>query len=136
MNLIEYVIVSMILMTLLVVLLLLVNTTILVNPADQLSSVAFTDIGNGVSTRIVGVYAIAPRDGRITTLFDIPDDVAGKEYRVFVGPGSDPSDQDITVSAGGYAASISLAGIGASRGVTGNTTGRGLNLITYDSGGV
>jgi hypothetical protein len=132
---IEYLMISGVLMVLLIVLLLLVYTNIMENPANRLAYVAFTDIGNGVSTRIVDIYAIAPRDGTITTKFDIPDDIAGKDYLVEIGPGAKPSDQDVMVSRGYLATHIALAGIGASRGVGGNTTGRGMNIISYDSEG-
>jgi hypothetical protein len=132
---IEYLMISGVLMALLIVMLLLVNTNIMENPANRLSYVAFTDIGNGVSTRIVDIYAIAPRDGTIATHFDIPDDIAGKDYFVEVGPGANPVDQDIMVSRGFLETHISLAGIGASRGVGGNTTGRGMNIINYNSEG-
>src|SRR5665647_885631 len=84
-NLIEYIMISGVLMGLLIVMLLLVNTNIMEDPANRLVYVAFTDIGNGVSTRIVDVYSIAPRDGSITTRFDIPDDIAGRDYSVEVG---------------------------------------------------
>jgi len=134
-NMIEYLMISGVLMALLIVMLLLVNTNIMENPANRLSYVAFTDIGNGVSTRIVDIYAIAPRDGTIATHFDIPDDIAGKDYFVEVGPGANPVDQDIMVSRGFLETHISLAGIGASRGVGGNTTGRGMNIINYNSEG-
>lgn len=134
-NLIEYIMVSGILMTLLVVMLLLVNSMFMETPADTLTYVAFTDIGNGVSTRIVDVYALAPSDGSITTNFDIPEDVAGKDYFVLIGQGDNPIDQDVEISRDFIDIHVSLAGIGASRGVAGNTTGRGLNRISYNSGG-
>jgi len=134
-NLIEYIMITGVLMALLIVLLLLVNTNIMEDPANRLAYVAFTDIGNGVSTRIVDVYAIAPRNGTIATRFDIPDDIAGKDYFVEVGPGANPVDQDIMVSRGFLETHVALAGIGASRGVGGNTTGRGMNTISYNSGG-
>jgi len=134
-NMIEYLMISGVIMGLLVVLLLLVNTNIMEDPANRLVYVAFTDIGNGVSTRMVDVYAIAPIEGNITTGFDIPDEIVGRSYFVEVGPGTNPVDQDITVSRGYLQASISLAGIGATRGVTGNTTGAGINRISYDSEG-
>jgi hypothetical protein len=132
---IEYIMITGVLMALLIVMLLLVNTNILEDPANRLAYVAFTDIGNGVSTRIVDVYAIAPRDGTITTRFDIPDDIAGKDYFVDVGPGANPVDQDIMVSRGFLKTHIALAGIGATRGVGGNTTGRGMNTISFNSEG-
>jgi hypothetical protein len=132
---IEYMMISGVLIALLIVLLLLVNTNIMENPANRLVYVAFTDIGNGVSTRIVDVYAIAPRNGTITTKFDIPDDIAGKDYFVEIGPGANPVDQDVMVSRGYLETHVALAGVGASRGVAGNTTGRGMNIISYDSEG-
>jgi len=132
---IEYVMISGVCTGLLIVMLLLVNTYILQNPADELSYVAFTDIGNGVSTRIVDVYALAPVDGSITTKIDLPTDIADKNYFIDIEPGTDPIDQDVRVSRGYIKTDISLAGIGASRGVSGNTTGSGLKRISYDSGG-
>jgi hypothetical protein len=127
--------VSGVLMGLLIVMLLLVNTNIMEDPANRLAYVAFTDIGNGVSTRIVDVYAIAPRDGIITTRFDIPDEIAGRDYFIEVGPGADPVDQDVMVSRGYLETHIALAGVGATRGVAGNTTGKGMNKISYNSSG-
>ncbi len=132
---IEYLLISGVIMGLLVVLLLLVNTNIMEDPANRLVYVAFTDIGNGVSTRMVDVYAIAPNEGNMTTHFDIPDEIVGRSYFVEVGPGANPVDQDVIVSRGYLQARISLAGIGATRGVAGNTTGAGINRISYDSGG-
>ena len=134
-NLIEYVMISGVLMFLMVVMMLMVNTNIMEGPADQVSSAAFTDIGNGISTRIVDVYVTAPYNGTISTIFDIPDDVAGKDYFVEIGQGIKPTNQDVTVWRGYLSSTVSLAGIGATRGVMGNTTGRGINKISYDSGG-
>lgn len=133
---IEYVIISGVLLCLFVVVLLLVNANIMQKPAETLEYSAFTDIGNGVSTRIVDVYSIAPVNGTITTSFDIPDDVAGHDYYVEIGEGADLVDQDVSVYRGSIMSTISLAGIGATRPVTGKTTGQGMNRIRYDSKGV
>ena len=135
-NLIEYVMISGVLMFLMVVMMLMVNTNIMEGPADQVSSAAFTDIANGVSVRIVDVYVTAPYNGTISTFIDLPPDVAGKDYFVEIGPGIQPSDQNVKVWRGYLSNSVSLAGIGATRNVTGNTTGRGINRISYDSRGV
>ena len=136
-NMIEYLMISGVIMGLLIVMLLLVNTNIMENPANRLVYVAFTDIGNGVSTRIVDVYAIAPANGTVTTKFDIPDEIVGKDYFVEVVPGAQPFDQDIIVSRGYLKSQTSLAGIGASlKGTaTGNTTSAGMNTISYSSEG-
>jgi hypothetical protein len=139
-TLIEYVMVSGICMFLMVILMLLVNAHMMEGPANTLSYVAFTDIGNGISTRIVDVYALAPADGSISTNFDIPNDIASKDYYVRVGIQANPfngnvRDQYIAVSRDFIESKVALAGIGASKGVMGNTTGTGLNKISYSSGG-
>ena len=127
--------ISGVIMVLLVVMLLLVNTNIMENPANRLVYVAFTDIGNGVSTRMVDVYAIAPVNGTISTNFDIPDEIVGKSYFVDIRPGL--SGEDIIVYRGSLDSRISLAGIGATHkgSAGGNTTGAGMNIISYNSEG-
>lgn len=139
-NLIEYLMVTGVIMALLIVMLLLVNTNIMEDPANRLAYVAFTDIGNGVSTRMIDVYAISPEDGTIFTRFDIPDDIVGREYSVDVGTQKNPvnffmNDQYVRVSRGSLSTDVFLSGIGATRNVSGSTTGRGLNTICYNSSG-
>jgi hypothetical protein len=139
-TLIEYVMVSGVCVLLMVVLMFLVNANMMEGPANRLSYVAFTDIGNGLSTRIVDVYALAPADGHLSTNFDIPDDIASRDYFVQVGTEANPfnptvHDQYILVSRNSLVSKVALAGVGSSRGVTGNTTGRGINKISYSSGG-
>lgn len=134
-TLIEYVIISGILLLLFVVVILQVNANLMQGPAETLEYHAFTDIGNGVSTRMVDVYSIAPTNGTLSTAFDIPDDVGGQDYTVEVYTGATASDQYIMVYRGTIASNISLAGISSTRNVTGNTTGRGMNIISYDSSG-
>jgi hypothetical protein len=108
-------------------------------PEYSVTSSEFTDIGNGISTRIVEIYTIAPATGNISSSYQIPDDIIGQGYSVTIGsdPGSQ-SSQVVTVSRGAIISNISIAGISSSsQGVaTGNTTGSGINRISYDSGGV
>jgi hypothetical protein len=134
---IEYIMISAVLMTMFVVMLFLVNANFMEGPANAITYSAFTDIGNGVSTRIVDTYAIAPANGNITSRFDIPDDIAGQNYVVEIGnlAGSDPTAQTVTVWKGGISTSVGIAGIGSTRRAGGNTTGAGMNRIRYDSGG-
>jgi hypothetical protein len=140
-NLIEYIMVTAVIMGLFIVMLLLVNTNIMEDPANRLVYVAFTDIGNGVATRMIDVYAISPMDGTVFTKFDIPDDIAGKDYFVEVGTRQNKislvmNDQYIRVSRGFLTTDIALSGIGATRNASGSTTGRGMNTICYNSSGV
>ena len=133
--LIEYVMITTIVVILFVVVLLEVNANFMEGPAETLQFNAFTDIGNGVSTRIVDVYSIAPATGNITTKFNLPGDVAGQNYFVEIYTGATEADQGVIVSEGNIFSNISIAGISSTRNVTGNTTGEGLNQISYDSEG-
>lgn len=139
-NMIEYLMVTAVIMVLFIVMLQLVNTNIMENPANRVVYVAFTDIGNGVSTRMVDVYSISPRDGTVFTKFDIPDEIVGKDYSVDVGTRQNPdsdefNDQYIRISRNYIITDIALAGIGISRNAGGSTTGRGMNTICYNSSG-
>lgn len=147
-NLLEYIFISGTLLLLLVVLMFLVNAVFMEGPANTLSYHAYTDIGNGVSTRIVDLYIIAPYQGTIDTKFDIPDDVAQRDYFVeAIGKGSNTliavtngasqcSCIESCTCKGGIYSLTSIAGIGGTKGVVGNTTGRGWNRIFYNSEGV
>jgi hypothetical protein len=140
---VEYIIISGILLLLLVIVVPLVTSVFIDQPTNQLLTYAFTDIGNGVSTRIVDLYAVVPfyNTATITTEFNIPDEVAGRDYRVEIvpGPPSRPYDSQILISSGNYQSEIALAGIGATVFGTaeGNTTASGVNEIYYhyESGG-
>jgi len=137
-HLIEYIIITAILLMFLVITIPMVNMTFIERPTSFLTYHAYTDIGNGVSTRIIDLYAIIPygNNATITTKFDIPDDVAGRDYWVEIAPGPPerPYDNRIIID-GGYAvkSTVSLAGIGET--VFGRTGGRttasGLNNIEF-----
>jgi len=136
----EYIFISGVLMILMVITVLTLTSGIIERPVDQLSEYAFIDIGNGISTRIVDLYVIAPvtgiryfDQGNIETRFDIPDEAAGKEY--FVTVSSETSGDQVVVSRGSIERRVPLAGIGTTLGVGGSTTGHGLNTIIYNSSG-
>lgn len=135
-NLVEYISITGILLLLLVVVLFTVNSVFMQGPSDTLRYYAFTDIGNGMSVRIVDLYVIAPDTGTISTRFILPSDVAGQDYFVRAKITPDGKDQTIIVERGDVNAEINIAGIGATKGVTGNTTSNGWNMITYNSQGV
>ena len=133
---VEYLMITAILMTLLIVTMLVLNTVMLQEPSDRLNYYAFTDISNGISTRIVDVYMIAPTDGNLVTKIDIPDDVAGRSYFVDITPrftSMVDSTDEVIVSRDSVDYHTSLAGIGETLGVVGNTTGGGFNRIRYSS---
>ena len=136
-TLVEYILISGVLIGLFMVVLLLTNTHFMEMPAKTITYSAYTDISNGVSTRIVDIYAIAPDNGDITSRFDIPDEVAGRGYLVEVGNlySDDLSAQTVRISGNSVIANVAIAGIGSTRRAGGNTTGSGMNRISYNSGG-
>lgn len=133
-NMIEYIIISGMLMLLMIITTLALTSVVIDRPIDQLSEYAFIDIGNGISTRIVDLYVIAPvvpNQGNVTTQFDIPDDVVGREYFVTVQSG--PTGDQIVVYREDIQRKVSLAGIGTTLGVAGSTSGHGMNIIQFES---
>jgi len=134
-NLVEYISITGILLLLLVVVLFTVNSVFMQGPGDTLRYYAFTDIGNGMSVRIVDLYVIAPFNGTISTRFILPQDVAGQDYFVSAKVTPEGKNQSIVVERNDVSAEIFIAGIGATKGVTGNTTSSGWNRITYNSAG-
>ena len=132
-DLVEYFLISGMLMLIIIITVLTITPVAIYQPTDQLSEYAFIDIGNGISTRIVDVYVIAPEEGNIITKFDIPDDIVGREYGVLIETGE--SGDLVSVSYSNIRREVPLAGIGETLGVEGNTTGHGLNEILYNSTG-
>jgi hypothetical protein len=129
-RLMEYLILTGLLLFLMIMMMFTVNAAFMEGPANNLRHHAYVDIGNGISTRIVDLYVVAPDNGTIATKFDIPDDVAGQDY--FVTVGMSGASQEIRVQGGSIQSRVAIAGIGATKGVTGNTTGAGWNMIQYD----
>jgi hypothetical protein len=135
-TLIEYLMITSILITLMIITMLVLNTVMMQEPSDRLNYYAFTDISNGVSTRIVDVYMLAPFPGSLSTKINLPDDVAGKSYYVEIAPrriNLENSTDEVIVSRNSVNYHASLAGIGSTLGVVGNTTGGGFNRIRFNS---
>ncbi len=132
----EYLTITSVLVVMFVIMMFVVNAGLIEGPANTLKYHSYVDIGNGVSVRMVDLYAIAPGDGTIRTSFDLPDEVAGEDYEVIVSLEGLEESQFITVTDGSVMAKVAISGIGATRGVTGRTTGSGFNMISYNSSGV
>jgi hypothetical protein len=132
---VEYIIITAILMIALVILMLSMNAVFMEQPRDAVSYHAFVDIGNGVSTRIVDLFVVAPK---ISAKSKLPAQAGLSEYNVEITPplASVPGSEKIIVSRGLVKSTSSIAGIGATLGVGGNTTGGGVNVICYDSSGL
>jgi len=137
-HLVEYIIITGTVVLLFIITISMTNETFIERPTNYLTGYAYTDIGNGVSTRIVDLFTIIPyyNNATITTRFDIPDDVAGRDYWVEIvpGPPGEESDRIVRISGGsGISSTISLSGIGETvfGRSEGRTTASGLNYIEY-----
>ncbi len=146
-NLLANIMINGVLIVMFVVVLLATNFVFIEGPSDNLKYHHYIDIGNGVSTRIVDLYILAPKDehGRragnvqIESIFDLPYDVGGKDYWVMLNPVKTGKSQQIIVTDGSQssnvASNIAIAGIGETMPVMGNTSGSNLNRIIYNSSG-
>jgi len=139
-SLIEYLQISSILVLFIVIIVLSVYPVFIENPLYTLTHHSYIDIGNGVSTRIVDLYIISPyvqnKEGLVVTNFDIPNDIAGRNYFVDINPsGGNPGDDKIVVSGDMLEIDIPIPGIGSTLGLKGTTTGTGVNNICYNSTG-
>jgi hypothetical protein len=132
---IEYVMITAVVMTLFIVMLLQVHSNFVETPVNTLTYSAFTDIGNGLSTRIVDVYSIAPETGNISSKFDLPDEIGDRGYAVEIN--RDEMGQTVDISRDYIVSHVAMAGIGSSMHgkAGGNTTGSGVNNVRYDSEG-
>lgn len=130
-SMLEYIMISSVLMLLMVIMALTLTNSIILPPINHLTEYSFIDIGNGVSTRIVDLYVLAPGNGNITTLYDIPDDIAGREYFVILG--TTAAGDQVSVYRDDIRRNVSLAGIGSTLKTGGMTAGHGMNRITYRS---
>lgn len=139
-SLIEYISITGILLVFIVIILLTVYPVFIENPMYELTSSAYLDIGNGVSTRMVDLYVISPYvqnlEGLVVSDFDIPDDVAGRGYIVTIDPGTGEAGSDEIIISGDILESrVPLAGIGSTLALTGETSSAGSNVICYNSTG-
>ena len=143
-HLIEYLIISGVLILLMIILTLSTIPVFITGPMNQLDYYAYNDIGNGVSTRIVDLYTIIPEqnlgdyntryyyvDVHVFSNFDIPDDIAGRGYFVEVVEGGTRSGS-LIITGDTQTTQISLSGIGETIGVIGRTSSSGLNQISYN----
>jgi hypothetical protein len=129
-HLISYIVFSAILVTFTVLIMLTIPSLITKSPSDQLISNAFTDIGNGISTRIVDVHSIRPSTGDISSKIDFPREIINRNFRIqILGGGS-----DIKLSQGSISTFTPLPGISlGGEGITGDIASNSLRKITYIS---
>ncbi|HMK46671.1 MAG TPA: hypothetical protein VK436_08600 [Methanocella sp.] len=105
-------------------------------PTDAVSRIQFTDVGNDVSAKILDTYLIAPEMGHVSTLFEIPDTVAGKDYMLDVRSSQNGQDKEVVVY-GDYTTvntTVTINGVNSTIPINGNTSSMyPIHRIWYDS---
>ncbi len=139
-SLIEYILITSILLLFIVITLLSVYPVFIERPLYTLTHHSYIDVGNGVSTRMVDLYVISPyvqnKEGLVVTDFDIPDDIAGRGYIVEIMTEEEGTGNDKIIISGDLLQSeIPIPGIGSTLGLKGRTSSSGLNIICYNSTG-
>jgi len=119
-NLLANIMITSVLMILFVAVILTTNVVFIEGPSDNLKYHHYIDIGNGVSTRIVDLYIIAPKDEH------------GRRTGNMLNPVKTGTSQQIIVTDGSLssnvASNIAIAGIGETLPVMGNTSGNNLKV--------
>ena len=112
------------------------NGMFIEGPRKTVCTVQFADIGNDITTRIVDTYLIAPKEGNISTAFDMPMTVAGKWYMVDINSSPNGWDKEVIVySTYGYSRmKVTLNGVNSTIPISGSTSSQNpAHKISYDS---
>jgi hypothetical protein len=132
----EYIITFTIAFIIFMFMLLMFNGLFIDGPQKTVSACQFTDIGNDVTAQIVDTYLIAPKSGNISTVFEIPDTVAGKPYTLNIQTSSNGWDKEIMVLSptNGVSIKTTLNGVNMTVPLSGSTSSQNsVHRIKYDS---
>jgi hypothetical protein len=105
-------------------------------PSKIVSRNQFMDIGNDVDAKLIDTYLVAPRNGTISTTFDIPADVAGHGYVVQISDAPN-QDKEVYVYSDHYkeiSVKLTLNGVNSTIPIIGNTSSHNaVHTISYKS---
>lgn len=105
-------------------------------PTDTVSRIQFTDVGNDVTAKILDTYLLAPDTGNVSTSFEIPDSVAGRDYALDVRSSPNGWDKEVLVYSQSTAvnATVTINGVSSTIPINGSTSsGQSTHRIKYDS---
>jgi hypothetical protein len=105
-------------------------------PERTVSTVQFADVGNDVTAKILDTYLIAPSSGNVSTVFDMPQTAAGKDYMLDIRTSANGWDKEIVV----YSTytdlnlSVTLNGVNSTIPIVGSTSSLSdSHRVRYDS---
>lgn len=94
-------------------------------PSKTVTKNQFMDVGNDLDTKLIDTYLVAPRDGMISTTFDMPYEIAGYGYKAQISNSPNGDDKEVTVSSDQYtdvSAKLTLNGVNSTIPITGDTS--------------
>jgi hypothetical protein len=105
-------------------------------PERTVSAIQFADVGNDVTAKILDTYLIAPATGNVSTVFDMPETAAGKDYMLEIRTSANGWDKEIIVHSP-YTQlnmSVTLNGVNSTIPIEGNTSSLSPgHVVRYDS---
>lgn len=134
--LIEYMMAFMISFLVFSMILAMFNGTFIQRPTDAVSSIQFTDVGNDVTAKILDTYLIAPDTGNVSTSFEIPNDIAGKDYSLDICTSQNGWDKEVLVysSHTNVNATVTINGVNSTIPINGSTSSSfSTHRVKYDS---
>ena len=105
-------------------------------PERTVTTMQFADVGNDVTAKILDTYLVAPVDGEISTGFDMPETVAGRDYQLDIRPSANGWDREIVVHSqySDQSLSVTLNGVSSTIPVKGSTSSMSdTHIVSYDS---
>jgi hypothetical protein len=105
-------------------------------PERTVSIIQFADVGNDVTAKILDTYLIAPASGNVSTVFDMPETAAGRDYTLEIRTSANGWDKEIIVHSP-YSMlnmSVTLNGVNSTIPIVGNTSSMApAHRVRYDS---
>lgn len=135
---VEYIITFVLASFVFSVMLMLSNSMFIEGPQKSVSELQYTDIGNDMTAKVIDTYLIAPKQGNISTVFEMPASVGGNGYSVYVRPSKNGWDKEIAVSSlsGDVIMSVTLDGVNSTIPINASARASSqstLHKIWYDS---
>jgi hypothetical protein len=105
-------------------------------PERTVSMVQFADVGNDVTAKILDTYLIAPVSGNVSTVFDMPERAAGRDYVLDIRTSTNGWDKEIVVHSSytNLNMSVTLNGVNSTIPIVGSTSSVSpVHRVKYDS---
>jgi hypothetical protein len=132
----EYIITFVFAFIIFTMMLSMFNGMFIQGPERTVSNIQFADVGNDVTAKILDTYLIAPATGNVSTVFDMPETAAGKDYVLEIRTSANGWDKEIIVHSPYMMLnmSVTLNGVNSTIPILGNTSSLApAHRVRYDS---